>query len=54
MDILPAWLIEELKKMEEEKRSKRENRLYIDIPIAYEEELKEDEDETAQATIPLR
>ena len=33
MEILPAWLIEEIKKMDELKRQRERPRLYVELPL---------------------
>lgn len=33
MEILPAWLIEELKKMEEQKRQSDRRQIQLEIPV---------------------
>jgi len=34
MEILPAWLIEEIKKMDELKHQRERPRLYVELPLS--------------------
>lgn len=63
MKILPAWLIEELKKLEELRRQQQEQnrpRLYIEPPPAFPyeptqpQEVEESDDDDYKIVIPLR
>ena len=53
--ILPAYIIDFLKKLEEIEKQKQENRIYAELPIPYwpPEEKMENEDEQ-DVFIPLR
>ena len=54
MDILPAWMIEEIRKFEELQRTQRENRLYIDPLPAWRKKDETKEEESVENIIPLR
>lgn len=55
MDIIPAWLIEELRKIEEEKRERDRPRIHVDIPLPpIEQNADEQDPEEFAIVISLR